>query len=150
MKVDIVIYDRSGQIILIAEIKKKPGVSAEWAAKWRRNILSHKTLPDAKFFLIALPDHFYLWKDAGNTPEVVAPTFEIDAEPVLKPYLDKSGISSENISSQSFELIIENWLNSILHIKNPLNQDAGIPNWIPASGLSEAIKGGYLKHEVTL
>jgi len=151
MKADIVIYDRNGQIVLIAEIKRKTGVSAEWAAKWRRNMLSHGELPDAKFFLIALPDRFYLWKNAGNAPEPVAPTFEIDAGPVLKPYLDESGISSENISPQGFELIIAAWINSVLHIKIPLNQEENdTRNWITDSGLSEAVNGGYLRHEVAL
>jgi len=150
MKADFVVYDRNGQIVLIAQVKRKTGVSAEWASKWRRNMLSHGVLPDAKYFLIALMDRFYLWKDAGNAPEPVAPTFEIDAGPVVKPYLDESGISAENISPQSFELIIATWLNSVLHIKIPMNEENEIRKWITDSGLSEAVSGGYLKHEVTL
>jgi hypothetical protein len=150
MKADLVVYDRSGQIILIAEIKKKKGVSAEWAAKWRRNMISHGALPDAKFFMIALPERFYLWKNAGNMAKLDAPTFEIDAEPVLKPYLDESGISSEDITPQSFELIVTSWLNSILMAGEALNFGKDTSNLIKKSGLSEALNGGNLKHEVVL
>ena len=150
MKADLVVYDRNGQIVLIAEVKRKIGVSAKWAAKWRSNMLSHGSQPNTKFFMIALPDRFYLWKDAGTTPKPTNPTFEIDAGPVLKPYLDESGITPENISGQSFELIVATWLNSILGITNPLNQVSPVQDWINQSGLSEAISGGYLKHEVTL
>ncbi|MCP4701847.1 MAG: hypothetical protein GY862_34050, partial [Gammaproteobacteria bacterium] len=85
MKADIVVYDRNRQIALIAEVKKKPGVTSEWAVKWRRNILAHGELPDVTFFMVALPDRFYLWKNAGNQPELVEPSFEIDAEPILRP-----------------------------------------------------------------
>jgi len=51
MKADFVVYDRHSQIVLIAELKRKTG--AEWAAKWRRNILSHGDMPAAKFFCVA-------------------------------------------------------------------------------------------------
>lgn len=150
MKADLVAYDRNGQLVLIAEIKRKTGVSAEWAAKWRRNMLSHGELPDAKYFLIALPDRFYLWKDAGTVPEPTAPTFEIDAGPVLKPYLDQIGISPEEISPQSFEMIVSEWLNSILHDRAPLNNKDDDLNWLNRSGLLEAVSGGSIKDEVSL
>jgi hypothetical protein len=115
MKADLVVYDRNGQIALIAEIKRKTGCSPEWAAKWRRNILAHGGMPDIKFFMIALPDRFYLWKNADSAPEPVAPTFEIDAEPLLAPYLKESGMLPKDISGQGFELIVSAWLNSVLH-----------------------------------
>jgi hypothetical protein len=150
MKADLVAYDRNGQIILIAELKKKTGVSAEWAAKWRRNMLAHGGLPDAKYFMIALPDRFYLWKEAGTVPEEKAPTFEIDAEPLLKPYMDESGISPEDISPQSFELIVAAWLNSLLQTGESPNLENDAPNWINESRFSEALSGGSLKHEVAL
>ncbi len=150
MKADFVVYDRHSQIVLIAELKRKTGVYAEWAAKWRRNILSHGDMPAAKFFLIALLDRFYLWKDAGNTPDSGAPTFEIDTQPILKPYLEESVISMTDISHQRFEFIVATWLNSILQIKKPLSQRNDPLNGIIQTGLSEAVSGGYLRHEVTL
>ena len=105
-------------------------------------MLSQGDLPDTKFFLIALPDHFYLWKDAGTVPEPIAPTFEIDARPLLQPYLEESGIPPEDISPQSFELIVSSWLNSILQLKEPPHGTDDTLNWINTSGLSEAVSGG--------
>ncbi len=150
MKADLVVYDRNGQIILIAEIKKKTGVSAEWAAKWRRNMLSHGNMPDAKYFMIAMPDRFYIWENAGTDPEPAAPTFEIDAKQVLKPYLNDSGLSLEEISPQSFEFIVTSWLNSVLQTGEPLNHENKVINGIYKSGLPAAITGGYIRHEVAL
>ncbi len=150
MKADLVVYDRNGQIILIAEIKKKTGVSAEWAAKWRRNMLAHGGLPDAKYFMIALPDRFYIWKNAGTNPELAAPTFEIDAEKALKPYLKESELSLEDINPQSFEFIVTSWLNSVLQTGEPFNHENYALNGIYKSGLLAALTGGYLKHEVAL
>lgn len=147
MKADIVIYDRNKQIALIAEVKKKPGVTSEWAIKWRRNILSHGELPEVAFFMVALPDMFYLWKNAGNQPELVEPSFKINAEPILKPFLEENGKSLEEINPQSFELIISTWLNSLLTLQN--NKTVA-ENWVIQSGLFQAINGGYLENEVVM
>jgi len=150
MKADLVVYDRNGQLALIVEIKRKTGASADWAAKWRRNILAHGGTPDVKFFLIALPDRFYLWKDTGSILEPTAPTFEIDAGPLLKPYLKEIGISPQDISGQSFELIVSAWLNSVLQNEKTFDKQDNSLNWINTSGLLEAVRGGCLKHEVVL
>ena len=52
----------------------------------RRNMLAHGVVPNSRFFLLALPDRLYLWKDVGNTPDLVEPTYEVDATPFFEPY----------------------------------------------------------------
>ncbi len=150
MKADLVVYDKNGQIAIIVEIKKKTGASVDWARKWRRNILAHGSIPDVKFFLIALPDRFYLWKDTASIPEPTTPTFDIDARPLLKPYLQKIDTPLQNISGQSFELVVSAWLTSILQNEQAFNKQNNSLNWIKTSGLFETIRGGHLKHEVIL
>lgn len=113
-------------------------------------MLSHGALPNAKFFMIALPEHFYFWKDAEMTPELTAPTFEIDAKLILQPYLDESGVSVRDMTGQSFELIVTAWLNSILQTGKQVNYKNDMANWVNSSGLSAALNGGYLKYEVVL
>jgi hypothetical protein len=150
MKADFVAYDRNGQIVLIAEVKNKKNVSSEWATKLRRNILAHGDMPNAEFFMIALPERFYLWKNAGNKPELKAPTLEIEANSLLKPYFEKTGISIDNMTPQSFEFIISAWLNSILQDKISSEEKKESKNWLNESGFSKALSGGYLKYEVAL
>ena len=140
---DIIAYDTNGQLTLVIEIKSKLGTSAQWAAQMRRNILAHGLLPSTPFFLLGLPDHFYLWKDNGITPEVIKPTYEIDPRPFLQPYYEKSGLSSETISGKSFELVIVSWLSEILGTRSQDSlQDS--QKWLLESGLFEAIHGGYM------
>jgi hypothetical protein len=52
---DLAIYNRDGQLALVAEVKSKLNASAEWAAQFRRNILAHGTFPKAPYFLMAFP-----------------------------------------------------------------------------------------------
>uniref|UniRef100_UPI0040578B90 hypothetical protein n=1 Tax=Candidatus Electronema sp. TaxID=2698783 RepID=UPI0040578B90 len=152
MRADLVVYDRDGQIALITELKNKTGVTAEWAAKWRRNMLAHGRWPAAKFFMIALPDRFYLWNESGRlSPELLAPAFEIDAVQLLKPYIEakEGSLLEEEISPQRFELAVAAWLNSLLQRSFSPDQKPDSA-WLKDSGLSDAISGGRLLYEVPL
>ena len=91
-RADQVVYNPEGEIILVVETKSRIQTSRSWATQMRRNILAHNSIPSSHFLLLALPDRLYLWKDAGNTPELVEPTYEIDAKPFFHPYFEKSGL----------------------------------------------------------
>src|SRR5689334_19494299 len=60
--IDIVAYDQEGRVLLLAEAKSRGGTSESWAARLRKNMLSHGILPWAKYFLIATPERMYFWK----------------------------------------------------------------------------------------
>src|SRR5262245_50787484 len=118
---DLVAYNPDGQITLIVEVKGRTDTSRDWATRMRRNILSHGLVPNSQFLLLALPDRLYLWKDAGNAPELVEPTYEIDATPFFQPYYERANISPDQLSSQSFELIVTSWLNELIWSGIPAN-----------------------------
>lgn len=144
---DIVIYDKNGQLALIAEVKNKQGTSKEWAAKMRRNMYAHDFMPNAPFFLLALPDRFYLWKNPTGTGEEIEPTQQIDPAPFLQPYFEKASILPSTVTGKSFELIVVSWLNQILRASNPEDIQNHGQDWLLNSGLFEALTGGYLKFE---
>jgi hypothetical protein len=140
-KLDIAAYDKNSQLFLV-EVKRKLGTSAEWAATLRRNILAHGYFPQTRFFLLATPDRFYLWKDSGVSSAFVQPDYEIDPTPILKPYSERTGISIGTMSKESLGLIIDTWLDKIVHSDNlPLRYE-NTQDWLVESGLYDAIKGG--------
>lgn len=144
----MMVFDANRDPMMVVEVKNKPGKSREWAAKTRRNMLAHESLPKTPYFLLALPDRFFLWKDAGNSPEIIEPTYEIDPTPFLAPYFEKSGLSPENLSRYSFELIVLSWLNELNQIHDNLSD---IPKetlgWLVESGLLEAMAGSNVEFE---
>jgi len=144
---DIVVYDKNGQLALIAEVKNKQGTSKEWAAKLRRNMYAHNFMPNAPFFLLALPDRFYLWKTPTNTGEEIEPTHQIDPTSFLQPYFEKAGVSPGTVTGKSFELIVGSWLNQILRASNPEDIQNHGQDWLLDSGLFEALAGGHLEFE---
>jgi len=145
---DVVAYNPDGQIALLVEAKSRTGTSRSWATRMRRNMLAHGMVPNAPYLLLALPDRFYLWRNAGNTPEMVEPTYELAAQPFLQPYYEKARVAPADLSGQSFELIVASWLNELVH--------SGISPKVPEeqqkllldSGLLDALRGGTVALEV--
>jgi hypothetical protein len=144
---DLAIYNRDGQLVLVAEIKTKLNASPEWAAQFRRNILAHGTFPKAPYFLMAFPDRFYLWTDADIRLDQSEPTYVIDARPIFQPYFERAGVTAEQISEQSLELIVASWLGEIIHSDQPLTDIDKSQQWLIESGLCAAIFRGRFAHE---
>lgn len=139
---DFVVYDPDGQLALIVETKSKLDTSRRWATHMRRNILAHGILPNAPFLLLALPNRLYLWKNGGTSPELVEPTYDVDATPFFRPYYAKAQVEPESLSSQSFDLIVASWLNELLQGTEPANLPDEARNFLDESGLLEALRGG--------
>ena len=127
--IDFIAYDKEGQIILLAEAKSRRGTSEHWAARLRRNMLSHGILPWAKYFLIATPERLYLWKQEHPNLSEVAPEFTIDATKEFQPYFQKLHQEPSDIGPEAFELLVLTWLTDIARSGDGLRQDVASP-WL--------------------
>lgn len=148
-RADISVFSPDDRLQLIVEVKNKQGASPDWAANMRRNLFAHSVVPTTPFFLLALPDHFYLWKDA-NPVNVVSPDYEIDPRPILRKYTDTHERHLNKLSEYGLELIINSWLNNLLD--TDLTRENAEPHekWLFDSGLYDAIKHGSVRTEATV
>ncbi len=143
LKADLAAYDKDGQLAVIVEVRNILGKSKEWAAKLRRNIYAHGLLPATPYFLLALPDRFYLWKNAGNKPEMIEPDYETEAGEFLKPYYERSRLSQTGLSETGFESLLAFWMLELMYSEmNDVLRKNG--EWLTESGLIEAIRGGRI------
>lgn len=149
-RADIAVYDPDGQLQLVVEIKNRPGASPEWAAHLRHNLLVHSFIPHAPYFLLVLPDFFYLWTDAMSASNLAKPDYKIKATEILAPYLNQLPWSLNDLSKYGFEMIMTSWLERIVH--TDLQRDEAGPNlqWLFDSGLYEAIARGSVAIEATV
>lgn len=138
MRPDIVVYSPDGEPRLIVEIKRHVGASEEWARTLRRNLLVHGVLPAAKYFLLALPDRFFLWKDGDDDPEAM-PHFTASTQ-VLKPYL--GDWKPEGLTDESLQLVIKSWLSDLAHGQLTPEEVPDHLQWILYSGLYDSIRDG--------
>lgn len=146
---DVAVYSRDGNLQLVVEIKNRPGASAEWVAHMRRNLLVHAVIPPSPYFLLALPDFFYLWTDALSVHELAPPAYQIKAAEVLAPYLDQTTQSLDDLSEYGLELLVTSWLADVIEAE--LRRDMVGPHlqWLFDSGLYEAIAHGSVTIEAT-
>ena len=149
-RADIAVYDPDGQLQLVVEIKNRPGASAEWATRLRHNLLVHSFIPRAPYFLLALPDYFYLWTDALSASNLAEPNYKIKATKILAPYLNQLTQPLNGLSGYGFEMIMTSWLERIVH--TDLQPEEVGPNlqWLFDSGLYKAISHGSVAIEATV
>ncbi len=72
----------------------------------------------------------------------------IDASPILQPYFQRAGVTNDQISRQSLELIVASWLGEIIHSEKPPEGLDDSQRWLIDSGLYAALAGGKFQHEV--
>ena len=145
---DIVVFSADNTLELIVEVKGNRGVSPEWASQFRRNLLVHHAIPRSQFFLLALPDQMYLWRNGSDIIETREPDFVIDSSPIISAYLDATVEHTSN-SGQALELAFASWLN-LLTISG-LSEDKVAPHekWLLESGLYDAIKNGSVETDTS-
>ena len=139
-EVDIAAYDNHGRAVLLVEVKSTRDTSKVWAARFRKNILAHGTLPSAPFFLIATPEHMYFWRQDNGIQEEAPPQFTIDATRELKPYFERSSLSPEKTSGQALVLIVFNWLNDIAALEMTGDKQNSSLRWLSESGLLDELR----------
>ena len=147
---DIAVYSPDNRLQLVVEVKSKLGATAAWAANMRRNLFAHSVVPYSPYFLLALPDYFYLWKNPISAIDIKPPDYEANSKRILEPYLHNSSHHLDTMSEYSFELIINSWLNKLVNAN--LTRETAGPHeaWLFDSGLYDAINHGYVKTEATV
>lgn len=145
MTLDIVAYDRRGGVVLLAEAKSVRGKDGAWAAQFRRNLLSHGTLPFAQFFLIVTAESMYFWKQANDATTEELPDQTLDAAVMLKRYLERLHQSPERIDSYMLQWIVSFWLEDIVATGGEEYAHDPSSGWLFDSGFIDAISGAHLQ-----
>lgn len=141
MQYDFAAYDRAGQLKVVVEAKRRTHTSAEWASKFRRNLMAHGNAPPSELFAIVAPDKIYVWR--GGAPLDARPDTEIDARPILAPYFERARVDPERIDALAFELLVAWWLEDIAR-----REGAAADDPLNGSGLPQALAGGRIAREV--
>lgn len=141
-RVDLIGYDANGQVVLLGEVKTRLGTTEEWAAQFRRNLLAHGGLPQARFFLIGTPDHLYFWDQERNSVGSL-PDFRIDTEQDLSDYFAKWNQPPTRITNEGLKLLIQTWLGDM--VSSGKAADDSNLKWLSDSGLISTLRQGRLE-----
>ncbi len=147
---DLALYDRSGRLAAVAEVKNKRGTSPEWAAQTRRNILAHGRPYNADFFLLVTPSRLYVWKDAGTDSSPIPPSYEADTQSTFAPYFESAGVDPDRISGHAFELVVAAWLSDVTRAEETMDGLGPSQSWLVKSGFRTAVKDGRIDYQAVL
>ncbi len=146
-RADIIVYGPDKTLQLAVEVKTKRDASLEWVTQFRRNLLVHNVIPAAPYFLLALPDFFYLWKRHTRTSLEVPPDYKIDAFETLSLYLGPTMDGTSYTSNYAFEFLVTDWLENLVSGELAPDELSVSSHWLVDSGLYEAIKHGSVVTE---
>lgn len=136
---DINVYDKDNQLVLAVKIQKKLNISELWAEAYYKTLVELEDLPQAPFFLLGSPDRFYLWKHDQKQLKTMKPNYSIDPESFLKPHYNRF---SSSISKESLILVVDNWLDRLVHLGITSDLSLNEREWLVDSGLLDSIAGG--------
>jgi hypothetical protein len=137
---DIRVTTSDNRLLLIAEVKGKRGASSDWVKQMRQLLLASDIIPKSPYFLLALPDYFYLWKNPSS--ENAEPDYKIEAKQALAAYLESASLSLEKISGEGLELLVSSWLRDLTYLDDSKERDNPSMKWLFESGLYDEIKNG--------
>lgn len=150
---DFVVSTPDDRPQLVVEAKRQAGAGPYWATVFRSNLARYGALPSAPYFLLALPDQFYLWTEADEP--AAPPRYTIDAHHELAPYVESIRRAPDHLSNEGFELLVQAWLDDLL--ASSANPQTGVPQpvldrsvaprsaWLVESGLADALRHGTLR-----
>jgi len=140
--VDLVI-EKGGNPIVAVEARNVESPSGDWAAQFLRNLLEYGDVPRCQYFLLALRNRMYLWRDPA--PPVSLPDFEGDTSDALEPYLVRLHRPLDTVSQSGFEMLIQAWLGELVMGILP---DAGDRKWLVESGLADAVRDSFIRTKI--
>ncbi|MFZ0887804.1 MAG: hypothetical protein WA005_05070 [Candidatus Binataceae bacterium] len=150
MRADMAVFDKDGQMVLLVEAKSQAATSSDWAARYRCNLAAAGFSPRVPFFLLATPEHFYLWKDPPPTPELIDPDYDIDATALLEPYYGAEPQIPRDAKGVTFELIVAAWLADLQSGAAMEGLSPDHRRWLVESGLLELLRGGRIALEAAV
>jgi hypothetical protein len=140
--IDLVI-EKGGTAIAAVESRNIESPSPEWGAEFLTNILEYGEVPRCAYFLLALRNRLYLWRDP-KLP-VSLPDFEGDTADALQPHLIRLRLPLAGLSGDSFRMLIEGFL---FEITMGILPDYGDPTWLFDSGFADAIRNASIRQKI--
>jgi hypothetical protein len=145
MRPDIMVITESGEPVLVVEVKNRKSTSRAWAVTFLRNLLAHGMMPSARYFLVATPDHLYLWKGISGDREIAKPDYEAHSGSLIaldRSIRDRGGIG---LGERAFESKVANWLAGLSEGRVTRKiEDKHVDEFLVQSGLLDAIRGGRI------
>ena len=150
---DLAVYDSSGHLKLVVEVKKgmtEPDLPWDASARiMHRNLFFHGGIPSAEYFLlINFPHDYALWKVSKSSIPGQRPDFEGHFGDELLKYWKEIPEPIGKKPRAVFEEAVAAWLRNLIESKDTPHDAYSL--WLSQSGLLGEIRGGSIQTESLL
>jgi hypothetical protein len=91
------------------------------------------------------PDRVFFWKDVTAVPEIIPPTWTVDALPLLNPYYSLLGVTPGDVDREVFRDIVHMWISDLENLR-PGGSVGPELDWAVQSGFLSAVSNGRVRH----
>jgi len=133
---DIKVFDRSGKLKVLGQVRGYRETSTEWATELLPDILMDEHRPP--YLVLVTRDQTYFWRDPVNHP---VPAYSIATNELLKEYLQPLQRSAADVGNTGLGMLLFDWIADAR--RNP----SRIPERLAAIGFSDAIHNGRLEFQ---
>jgi hypothetical protein len=136
---DLLLFDRSDELVALVDTDSVHGRTAQWAAEFRRGRLRRARMV-VPFHLLITSDRLFLWNDAATIP----PTLTVRTEPLLEGYFAQLGVSPESVRQRTFQDIVYMWLVDLMWLRpgTPIPPELA---WAADCGFLASINDGLVR-----
>jgi hypothetical protein len=142
---DIAVYARDKRLVLAVEVKDGKEPSGQAAAALRRNLISHKLLTNAPYFLLAYRTRLFLWREE-TAPGQLADCSALTT-PVLHDYASSLSKPESTLRGSGLQIVIFAWLADLASGARKPESDSEPEKMLVDSGLYERIHLGDVQFE---
>jgi hypothetical protein len=141
---DMILTNNRG-IIAQVEIKNRESLEPDVAAAIRRNIASHRGVPEGSLFLLFSQDKGYLWQENADAMKDVPPDLEFSMRDTIAALLDGAELKGR-LRDRELELLIFDWLSSLAYDKTTPTTEA--EKALSRVGVLEKLRESRITREV--
>ncbi len=138
---DLIINDKSGQLVAVVEVKNRQDLTPDLAAKLRRNLLAHDALPQSPYFLLLSQEKGYLWTPKEEMDIEALPAYEFSMLEVLNAYLSEE-LTGRRLRGDELEIVVSYWLSDFTGPDSHSQRPQSIRKIFERSGLEKVLTDG--------
>jgi hypothetical protein len=147
-RADIIIKNKDGNVVFVAEIKNNHELDEEVSAeKTYSELLRMHSIPKSDYFLLVAPEKSYLWVNKDKQRVALSPSYIFSTKELFSPQTKFKNFYALRASEQLKKKVLLEYLSNIklaFSMAAPLEPEN---DWLVGSGLFEEIKNGVIQED---
>jgi hypothetical protein len=109
---DLILRLTDGTVSALVEAKNRQGWTPDLAIRYRRNLLAHGMVDEARYFLLLSQDRGFLWEPSLATSYDRPPDLSFAVSPVIDRYVPNAQLNGR-LTEGGLTIVVTQWLSDL-------------------------------------